>query len=91
MKEERGVSVIESYYIKVTKLVIILIMFSIAAGSLMFPLIKFLGCFETMTWGQVAIFFFCVGLPEELIFLYLFQGIVKDGRLVEKRFKLLNI
>lgn len=84
--EENKVSVIEEYYIGVTKMVAIIVMVSIGVGSIVFPLFKFLGCFVSMTWMDAVIFFVCVALPEEILFFIALRKCVENGRLVKKWF-----
>ena len=86
--ENKNMSVIEEYYVKTSKLVVIVIMFSIAVGSVGFPLLKFLGCFESMKWFHAFIFFACIALPEEIILFLQYRTIIdkETGRLNYKSY-----
>lgn len=90
MEQKKPVTVIEEYYIKISRLVIAIIGLSICVGAIGFPCFKFFGCFPSMTWGDAAIFFFCVAVPEEILLIWLFRVVVKDGRLVENKFRILK-
>ncbi len=84
--EENRVSVIEEYYIGVTKLVAVIVMFSIGVGSIGFPMFKFLGCFPSMTWTEAVCFFLFIAVPEEILFFIALRKCVDNGRLVKKWF-----
>ncbi|MBD5543150.1 MAG: hypothetical protein HDR01_02600 [Lachnospiraceae bacterium] len=81
--ETEKMSVIEEYYVKTSRLVTIVVMLSIAVGSIGFPAFKFLGCFESMKWIHAFIFFVCIALPEEIILFLQYRSIVdkETGRL----------
>lgn len=94
MEENKKISsVIEEYYLKTSKLVIIVVMLSIAIGSIVFPCLKFLGCFESMKWIHAFIFFICIACPEEIILLLSYRSIVdkETGRLNYKSYKKVKI
>ena len=86
--ENEKMSVIEEYYVKTSKLVVIVIMLSIAIGAVVFPLLKFIGCFESMKWFHAFIFFVCIALPEEIILFLQYRTIVdkETGRLNYKSY-----
>lgn len=87
--ENEKMGIIEEYYVKTSKLVVIVVMLSIAAGSVAFPCLKFLGCFESMKWFHAFLFFACVALPEEIILFLQYRTIVvkETGRLSYKSFR----
>lgn len=93
MEKDNKISVIEEYYIKVCKLVIIVIMLSIAVGSVGFPLLKLIGCFPEMTWREAIVFFCCIAVPEEIIFTILLRKIMnkETGRLDYKYFRMAKV
>lgn len=86
--ENEKMSVIEEYQVKTGKLVVIVVMLSIAIGSVAFPCMKFLGCFESMKWFHAFIFFVCIALPEEIILFLQYRTIVdkETGRLNYKSY-----
>ncbi|MCM1161551.1 MAG: methyl-accepting chemotaxis protein [Roseburia sp.] len=86
--EKEKMSVIEEYQVKTSKLVVIVVMLSIAVGSIAFPCLKFLGCFESMKWFHAFLFFACIALPEEIVLFLQYRTIVdkETGRLNYKSY-----
>lgn len=81
------VNILEEYYIKVTNLVINIIIASICSGSMLFPLLKFVGFFEDMKWISIAAFNLFIAVPEIVSLKFLYKRLTINGHLNKKVFK----
>ena len=83
MREDK-ISILEEYYIKVTRLVIWIIIFSISCGTVTI-LIKTIFT-EKNRYIILTIIF--IVLPQMVVFIWLYKTVIVDERLIAKKFKL---
>lgn len=82
--KQNEIGILEEYYVKVTMLIMKVMVGSICTGSMLIPLSKFLGCFNTMKWSSVVVFNLIIALPEIIIFRWLYKNAVVNVRLESK-------
>lgn len=85
-QKKEPMSVIEEYYVNISRLIIVLIMLSIGVGAVGFPIFKLLGAYKDMSWMAALVFLVCIAIPEEIVMGYFLTHVVKNGRLNQKVF-----
>ncbi len=83
MREDK-ISILEEYYIKVTRLVIWIIIFSISCGTVTILVNTIFT--EKNRYIILAISF--IVLPQIVVFIWLYKTVIVDERLIAKKFKL---
>lgn len=90
MESEKN-DILEAYYIKITKTLIIIAILSIIFGFVVIPMSKFWGYFEQIPWKHTLLFDIFVIIPELIIYIKCYRCIVFNGRLNKKVFKQVKI